>query len=150
VRPRLVDVCAEIEASPVPVTLQHGDLHPGNVFAVGTPGGGAGPRAANRALRVFDFGDVQWAPAVEVLSVPFGVLTEEDRLPWRPILDAYTEAWRDLVDGRTLTATWEASAFTQPVNRAQTWWGALAATTDEELADWGVAPLHHLRRVLDA
>lgn len=143
VRPRLVDVCERLETSPLPVSLQHGDLHPGNVFA--------GPWAASgRALRVFDFGDAQWAPAVEVLSVPFGVLTEEGRLPWRPVFEAYAERWSDVVDARTLTALWEASAFTQPVNRAQTWWGALADATDAELADWGIAPRHHLVRVLDA
>ena len=148
-RPRLVDVCERLSTSPLPVTLQHGDLHPGNVFAA--PGGGAGPRAAsNRALRVFDFGDTQWAPAVEVLSVPFGVLNEEGRLPWRPVLESYAERWADVVDTRSLTALWEAASFTQPVNRAQTWWGALADATDAELADWGIAPRHHLMRVLDA
>jgi hypothetical protein len=138
VRPRLVDVCAQIAESPLPVTLQHGDLHPGNVFAVGDSG-----------LRVFDFGDVQWAPAVELLSVPYGV-TEQEGVPWPPVIDAYAERWRDVIDARSLNAMWEATAFTQPVNRAQTWWGALVWATDEELADWGIAPLHHLRRVLDA
>ena len=139
VRPRLVDVCAQIAASPLPDTVQHGDLHPGNVFA-----------AADDSLRVFDFGDVQWAPAVEVLSVPYGVMTEEDRWPWRPVIEAYAARWSDVVDARSLDAMWEATAFTQPVNRAQTWWGALAGATDEELADWGIAPRHHLRRLLDA
>ena len=138
VRPRLVDVCAQIAASPLPDTVQHGDLHPGNVFVVGDD------------LRLFDFGDVQWAPAVEVLSVPYGVMAEENRWPWRPVLDAYVERWRDVVDARSLNAMWEATAFTQPVNRAQTWWGALAGATDAELKDWGIAPRHHLRRVLDA
>jgi hypothetical protein len=137
--PRLVEACAQIESSPMPVTLQHGDLHPWNVFA---PGGGA--------LRIFDFGDVQWAPAVEVLSVPYGIITAEGRLPWQPVRDAYVEQWHDVVDARSVHASWEATAFTQPVNRAQTWWGALQDATDEEWTEWGIAPLHHLRRVLDA
>jgi hypothetical protein len=138
IRPKLVDVCAQIAASPLPNTVQHGDLHPGNVFVV------------NGELRVFDFGDTQWAPAVEVLSVPHGILTEEGRLPWRPVIDAYAERWRDVVDVRALNAMWGAVAFTRPVNRSLTWWNALAGATEEEWAEWGIAPLHHLRRVLEA
>jgi Ser/Thr protein kinase RdoA (MazF antagonist) len=41
-----------------PVTVNHGDLHPGNVFSV------------NGDLRLFDFGDAQWAAAPEVLGPP--------------------------------------------------------------------------------
>lgn len=143
--PRLVDACAQIEASSMPVTLQHGDLHPGNVFATSENGS-----RTPRGLRVFDFGDAQWAPAVEVLSVPYGITTEEGRWPWQPVLDAYTAQWQDVVDARSIHALWGATAFTQPVNRSQTWWGALAGASEKELADWGVAPLHHLKRVLDA
>jgi len=135
-RSRLVDACDEIVVSEMPVTLQHGDLHPWNVFA------------AAGTLRVFDFGDVQWAPAVEVLSVPYGIITEEGRLPWEPVGDTYAERWSDLVDARSLRTLWEATSLTRPVNRAQTWADCLEEATEKELADWGVAPLHHLRRVL--
>jgi hypothetical protein len=140
--PRVVDACEQIEATPMPMTVQHGDLHPWNVFAAGEPG--------RQSLRIFDFGDVQWAAAVEVLSVPFGFLAEEGRLEWEPIREAYSERWSDVVNGRSLDALWEATAFTQPVNRAQTWADCLDGVTDQELADWGTAPLHHLRRVLEA
>lgn len=140
--PRLVDACEQIAVSPLPVTVQHGDLHPWNVFSTGEPGAGS--------LRVFDFGDVQWAPAIEVLRVPHGVILAEDRLPWQPVRDAYVAEWSDVIDARSLHAMWEASAFTQPVNRAETWWGGLADATEQEWAEWGIAPLHHLRRVLDA
>ncbi|MEA5119258.1 MAG: phosphotransferase [Propionicimonas sp.] len=40
----------------LPDTLQHGDLHPGNVFA------------CDRGL--FDFGDAQWAPAADWGEAP--------------------------------------------------------------------------------
>jgi hypothetical protein len=141
IRPRLTEVCEQIAASPMPVTAQHGDLHPGNVFATGEPGA--------RSLRVFDFGDLQWAPAVEVLSVPHGVILDEGRLPWAPVRDAYVAEWSDVVDARSVHVLFEATAFTRPINRAQTWWDALAGADDEEWAEWGMAPLHHLRRVLE-
>jgi hypothetical protein len=138
VLPRIVDAAAVLEESVVPSTVQHGDIHPSNVFAVGA------------TLRVFDFGDVQWASAVEVLTVPYGVITTEGRLPWEPVRDAYVEQWADLADARTMHALWEATAFTQPVNRTQTWWDPFSTATDEELAELGSAPLQHLCRVLDA
>jgi hypothetical protein len=142
VRPRIVEAAEQIVASAVPMSIQHGDLHPWNVFAVGAEG--------ERSLRVFDFGDVQWAPVMEALAVPYGVITEEGRLPWEPVRDAYVECWADVADARTMHALWEATAFTQPVNRAQTWWDALAAATDDEMAELGGFPLQHLCRVLEA
>jgi hypothetical protein len=136
--PRVVDAAAVLAEAPVPSTVQHGDIHTANVFAVGD------------TVRVFDFGDVQWASAVEVLSVPYGVITQEGRLPWEPVRDAYVERWADVADARTMHALWEATAFTQPVNRAQTWWDPFATATDEELVELGGYPLQHLTRVLDA
>ena len=52
------------------VTLQHGDLHPRNVFAVGD------------RLRMFDFGDAQWAHALEMLAVPYGYVDPVTTHPW--------------------------------------------------------------------
>jgi hypothetical protein len=139
--PRLVDACEQIEASPMPVTLQHGDLHPWNVFAT---------RDTGASLCVFDFGDAQWAPAVEVLSVPYWIITSEDRLPWEPIRDAYAERWSGVVDGRLLQELWKAILVTQPVNRAQTWADCLDGATEAELADWGNEPVQQLRELLAA
>ena len=68
-----------------PSTFQHGDLHPKNVFAV------------DGALRIFDFGDAQWAHALEVLAVPYGWVTQLTQLPWGLVLDAYAEVWSDVV-----------------------------------------------------
>jgi hypothetical protein len=138
VRPRIVEAVEQIDASAVPCSIQHGDLHPWNVFAVGG------------SLRVFDFGDVQWAPVMEALAVPYGVIADEGRLPWEPVRDAYVERWADVADARTMHALWEATAFTQPVNRTQTWWDAIAGATDDEVAELGSYPLQHLSRVLDA
>jgi hypothetical protein len=138
VRPRIVEATEQIAASAVPLSIQHGDLHPWNVFAV------------SDSLRVFDFGDVQWAPVMEALAVPHGVIADDGRLPWEPVRDAYVECWADVADARTMHALWEATAFTQPVNRTQTWWDAIASATDEEVAELGSYPLRHLSRVLDA
>lgn len=135
-RPAIVDATQLLEASTLPSTWQHGDLHPWNVFAIG---GGA--------LRLFDFGDAQWAHALEILSVPYGWISSMTELSWPAIAEAYCEVWD--VEHAELAATWQATGLAQPVNRAITWLAALEDATAAEWLEWGDAPLHHLTRVLD-
>jgi hypothetical protein len=135
-RPQLVDAAAQLAEASLPDTWQHGDLHPWNVFAVG-----------GESLRVFDFGDSQWAHAIEVLSVPFGWITTKTDLSWPAILESYCAVWE--IVPADLGTQWSAAGLTQPVNRAMTWWGCLAEASAAEWAEWGAAPLHHLTRVLD-
>lgn len=134
-RDALVEAADLLDASAVPATLQHGDVHPWNAFV---------------DLRVFDFGDVQWGHALEVLSVPYGWITAQGEPDWDDVHATYAEMWSDTADPRTLRALFAATAFTQPVNRALTWWDCLAEATPEETAEWGEAPRHHLVRVLEA
>lgn len=132
-RREIVDAVAQLTASSLPVTWQHGDLHPNNVFA--SDG------------RVFDFADGQWAHAVEVLSVPYGWITNQTSLVWPEVLEAYCDTWGvSMTEVESLSA---AAALTQPVNRTLLWWTCLQEATAAEWAEWGSAPLHHLTRVLD-
>jgi len=138
-RPRVATAAERLAASDLPVTLQHGDLHTDNVFATAA------------GLRLFDFGDAQWAHALEVLAVPRGVIEAENGEPdrpgvaWEPVLAAYAAAWdlapADLAED--LAAAW----LTQSVHRCLTWWRALASASAQEWAEWGIAPVHHLTRV---
>lgn len=136
-RPQIDEAAQMLEESAIPDSLQHGDLHPWNVFVVGD------------GVRFFDFGDAQWAFALEALSVPYGWLASQTELPWDRVFDAYREHWTDLVSSREFDALWSASWLTQPVNRSATWWGALQGASDAEWAEWGDAPLGHLSNVLD-
>lgn len=132
-RSAIADAAAHLAASSLPVTWQHGDLHPNNVFA--------------RDGRLFDFADGQWAHAVEVLSVPYGWITSQTTLAWPDVLEAYCETWGvPMVEVQSLSA---AATLTQPVNRTLLWWTCLQEATAAEWAEWGSAPLHHLTRVLD-
>ncbi|MDR6117638.1 hypothetical protein QE370_000822 [Aeromicrobium sp. SORGH_AS981] len=134
-REQLLEAVARLASSSVPVTVQHGDVHPWNAFA---------------DLRVFDFGDLQWSHALEVLSVPYGWITTRSALAWDDVLATYSEMWSDVADPRDLAELRAATAFTQPVNRALTWWDSLEGATDEEWREWGGMPAHHLSRVLEA
>lgn len=136
-RPQIVMAAQQLDESPIPDSLQHGDLHPWNVFVVGD------------GVRFFDFGDAQWAFALEVMSVPHGWIKARTALPWDRVLGAYREHWTDLVTPREFDALWSASWLTQPVNRSATWWGALQGASAAEWVEWGDAPTAHLSNVLD-
>lgn len=138
VRPAVVDAVATLQASPLPVTLDHGDLHPGNVFVV------------DGGFRLFDFGDAQWAAALEILGATWGWLVQRTPHPWRTVFDAYAEVWSDLVTAAEFEELLAAAMSTLPVNRSLTWWGAIRGATDGELAEWGDAPLSQLSHVLES
>jgi Ser/Thr protein kinase RdoA (MazF antagonist) len=131
------DAVALLQAGPLPATLQHGDLHPRNVFAV------------HGALRVFDFGDAQWAHALEILAVPYGYLTRLTTHAWEPVLAAYAAVWADLVAPGELEGLMPAAMTTQAVNRSQTWWDAVSTATEDELVEWGDSPRYFLEQVLE-
>lgn len=129
-----------LEAGGLPATLQHGDLHPGNVFASDDAGAG---------LRLFDFGDAQWAHPIEAVLVPYGVMEYRGIDP-EPVLAGFREAWAEVArfDDGGWAELVAAAETTQAVNRAYTWWGCLAQATDDETAEWGEAVLRHFSRVL--
>ncbi|GAA3537904.1 hypothetical protein AFL01nite_12750 [Aeromicrobium flavum] len=135
-RPELVDACARLVESPVPSTWQHGDLHPWNLHG------------HDDRISFFDLGDGMWAHAVEVLSVPYGVVTGEGSVPWSEVVTAWTEAWE--VEPDEFEELWRASGFTHAVNRAVTWHRALLTATAAEIGEWGAAVDHHLTSMLDA
>src|SRR5699024_11761801 len=84
------------------------------------------------------------------ISVPRGWTKTEALLPWDTIRDAYLDCWLDLAGRRELVATYQAIFFTQPINRAWTWWRLLASSSDDERATWGAMPGKNLMRLLDA
>jgi len=136
-RPQVAEAAQQLEESPVPSTFQHGDVHPWNVFVDGG------------RMNLFDFGDAQWAFAFEAMSVPFGWITSEKKLPWEPVRDAYREQWSDIVTLREYEALWQASTLTHSVNRSATWWRGVQGASVAEWAEWGDAPRLHLINVLE-
>lgn len=135
-RSKVVDAAAQLVDSPLPATWQHGDLHPGNAF-----------RSGSRGIHLFDFGDSQWAHALESMVVPFGWITSLTHIPWAPVLEAYATAWN--LDVEMIAGDWWAAEMTHAVNRSVNWWGCLADATADEWREWGHAPVTHLSRVLD-
>lgn len=133
----VTDAVATLSDGPLPVSLQHGDLHPGNVFVV------------DGALRLFDFGDAQWAHALEILAVPWGWITKRTALPWPEVFAAYASGWADLADPAGLEPLLAAAMVTHAVNRSATWWEAIADATPDELTEWGDSPKYFLELALE-
>jgi len=116
---------------------QHGDLHPGNVFAV------------DGGLRLFDLGDAQWAHPLEILGVPWGWISRRTSLPWADVLAAYASVWADVLSPAQLERLLTSAMVTLAVNRSRTWWGCLDGATPAELQEWGDSPRYFLELVLE-
>jgi hypothetical protein len=84
--PTLEALCTELAASGVPASVQHDDLHFGNVFM------------ADAVWRILDWGDASVAHPFASTVVTFRFLEEQNGLapgsPWfRRLRDAYLEPW---------------------------------------------------------
>lgn len=134
--PAVAQAAAALAEGPLPVGLNQGDLHPGNVFAV------------DGGLRLFDFGDAQWAAAPEVLGAMWAWLVHRTQHPWRSVFAAYAEVWSDVVSRSEFDEIVRQAMVTLPVNRSMTWLTALEGATGAELGQWGDAALSQLRHVL--
>ncbi len=117
--------CEELAASGVPASLQHDDLHDGNVFV---PYDGAG------AYRVFDWGDASVAHPFTTLLITLRVVSYRLQLPnGAPELfrlrDSYLEPWTAEHDRDTLVGACRLALLTGPVGRALSWRRSLLDAT---------------------
>ena len=129
-RPVLADACARLAGSPIPVALQHDDLHDNNVF-VPSPG----------VYRIFDWGDAS-------VAHPFGTLlvslrsfalfceTTADNPKVTNLRDAYLACWTDLAPMDQLLQDASLAISVAPVGRALSWQRALIDAGPEERAEW--------------
>ncbi|WP_434742120.1 phosphotransferase [Micromonospora sp. SH-82] len=113
-RPSFVELCVRLAESGLPATVQHDDLHDGNVFATAT------------GYRFFDWGDASVAHPLGTLLVTLrSVAYAFDLPPGDPALlrlrDAYLEPWTDRHDRRDLRAAVAPAMTVTKVSRALSW-----------------------------
>ncbi|MEU1590511.1 phosphotransferase [Micromonospora sp. NPDC005710] len=128
--PSYAQRCRRLADLGIPATVQHDDLHDGNVFA-----GSAG-------YRFFDWGDASVAHPFGTLLVTLrsighaSTLAADDARLVR-LRDAYLEAWTDRYDRRTLIEAADLAINLGPVSRSLSWRRALdtAAESRAEYAD---------------
>ncbi|MFC7625330.1 phosphotransferase [Microlunatus sp. GCM10028923] len=120
-RPVLVAAAERLAETPIPLSLQHNDLHQNNAFAA-EPG---------RPLRFFDFGDAVWGHPFCVLHVTLVVLAQEWSCgPWSAagadprldrLVDAYLECWSDLAPRAELRRLVEPAMVIGRLHRYNSW-----------------------------
>ncbi|MGY1714550.1 hypothetical protein ACI78R_08845 [Geodermatophilus sp. SYSU D01106] len=122
-------LCRALAAGPVPASVQHDDLHDGNVFVTGD------------GFRFFDWGDASVAHPFLTLLVPLrGAAAALDLPSGSPVLlrlrDAYLEPWREFAEAAALRELAGLALRVAPLARALTWHRILRAVHPDEAAPW--------------
>jgi hypothetical protein len=125
---RLDAWCAELAASPVPCSLQHDDLHSGNVCLAGD------------AMRIIDWGDASWGSPLATMLTTLRSVAHHAGLPEeaprvRRLRDAYLEPFTSYGARAELVRWTELAVRTGCVAKALAWRAAMSdspATTSEE------------------
>lgn len=125
-RPELHERCAALAAGPVVATVQHDDLHDGNLVV-----------DDDGATRLIDWGDSSVGHPFGVLLVTLRSLQhlhDVDAAGLQRLTDAYLEPWTDLADPPTLRELAGHARHVQAVGRALAWERALRDADDDERA----------------
>jgi hypothetical protein len=134
--------CEALASAGIAPTVEHGDLHDGNVLL-----------AADGPV-VFDWGDAAVAHPFDSLLVTLrsaahrlGVQTGDPVL--QRLRDAYLEPWTDGHDRQELRSLVDDALHVAPVARALSWRRALTAATPQALAEYGEAVPGWLTELLE-
>ena len=114
----------QVAALGLPVTIDHNDLHPHNVFEV------------DGRLELFDFGDAVALEPLAALRVPLASAAA-DGLDLTRIVDAGIEAWSDVAPAADLRAALPASLQLGVLGRAESWLRCAADMSEVEVAEFG-------------
>jgi hypothetical protein len=147
--PPLARAAEELAGDVIGCSIQHDDLHDGNVLY-----GEAGPRLA-------DWGDASVAHPFGSLLVTLRVVGDElGTAEWAPfgdlppelarLRDAYLEPWTDRAPRGRLLRLFDLACWTGMVARALTWRAALPYASDGQLAEFGHAIPAWLAELADA
>jgi hypothetical protein len=136
--PRYTEACAELDACGIGPSIQHDDLHDGNVLVAGD------------GYRIIDWGDAGLAHPFATLLVTLRSVAHAFELrEWTPfgssapeldrLRDAYLELWSDRLPRPDLERLVRLAAWTGMVGRALVWTLAMRYATHAELAESGTA-----------
>lgn len=133
--PTLERICDELAA--IPGTIDHADLHGGNVLVLGD------------AHRLVDWGDAQVAHPFGTLLITYQVDFVHRRVDGRPLpdsidrraasrrlRDAYLEAWADTAPADELRAMFANALWVTHVCRAIDYTKLRAATASDAIEEW--------------
>ncbi|MET7667885.1 aminoglycoside phosphotransferase family protein [Micromonospora luteifusca] len=129
--PSYAERCRRLADIGIPATVQHDDLHDGNVFA------------GRDGYRYFDWGDASVAHPfgtllVTLRSIRHGKELAADDARLVRLRDAYLEAWTDRYDRQTLVEAADLAINLGAVSRSLSWRRALD-TAEESRAEYADA-----------
>lgn len=130
--PTYAEWCARLDGAGIPPSIEHGDLHDGNVFV--RDGGYA----------IFDWGDACVAHPFASLLVTLSSIAHRYDLPagaaeLAGLLDAYLEPWADGGLRAELAETVRLATRIHKVTRALSWNRALSAVPPDRRGEYGEA-----------
>ncbi|MFE0526800.1 aminoglycoside phosphotransferase family protein [Micromonospora parva] len=129
--PSYAQRCRRLADIGIPATVQHDDLHDGNVFA------------GRDGYRYFDWGDASVAHPFGTLLVTLRSIADARKLAADDaqlvrLRDAYLEAWTERYDRRALVEAADLAIGLGPVSRSLSWRRALD-TAEESRAEYAGA-----------
>jgi hypothetical protein len=140
--PTMAAVCDELAASGLPDTVQHDDLHDGNVLV-------------NGALHIIDWGDTAIGYPLGTLLVTLNSIADYLSLPVEApevavLQDAYLEPFSDRLPMATLRGLVPLARWAGMVGRARTWRAVLATVRSPEDEGLVFGDRAWLRELLEA
>lgn len=143
----LADAADRLVTAGFPTTIQHDDLHLGNVF-------GDGSAAGAHDATIFDWGDAYLGHPLCSLLIPLRGPTYFFDLPDDPdrdarLIRAYLTCWSDLGSSTALSAAVPDALLLARVGRVLGWRRALTHATDAEQREWNGHPQQWIDEVLD-
>jgi hypothetical protein len=127
---------AALAGGPVPLALDHNDLHDNNTFV---------PAETETTLRFFDFGDALWAHPFGSMMIVLNVVTDPDGLDLDQagvarLIDAYLERWTDHAPLPELHDLLDAALVLGRVHRYLSWDRSLVDVPPEAVGQYAESP----------
>lgn len=123
--PQLEAWCEQLRASPIPASIDHGDLHDANVFLDGD------------TCRIADWGDACvghpfFSMRVVLVSVETSLDLDDYSPETAPVRDAYLAAWRDFASPQTLKELFRIAFRVAQVSGALKWYDLVRNLAPED------------------
>jgi Ser/Thr protein kinase RdoA (MazF antagonist) len=134
-----------LTTGPIPLSLEHNDLHDNNAFV---------PSGDHVGFRFFDFGDAVWAHPFSSLLIPLNVMREEwnagyDDPRLQRVVDAYLEAWSNLASRAELRELVAPAVRFGRIHRAESYRRLLVDFDETARAEYGRAPSFWLAKMAE-
>lgn len=146
--PALRAAASRLEEVGLPLTIQHDDLHAGNVFAADASS------ASMHDAKIFDWGDAYVGNPLCSLLIPLRGPSYHFDLADDPERDArmvraYLTCWSDLASSSQLNKVLTDALLLARVGRIAGWRRALANATVAEKQEWSHHPMQWVREVTE-